>query len=112
MRATLAIGSILVLTFCVGVTIFPSEFSLLTTKTSWAIKEDMLVYVYLTNRPYNVTHGNDTFPNAPAAPTPTNNTTPVNPADGLLGPGGDIWKKALFVPQVDQLSRFWLGNSA
>jgi len=111
MRAIAAIGSMLVLALCVSVTVFsntpgnlyPSEYSYLTTQTSWAQGNPMLIYVYLTNRPYNVTHG-------PTSANASTTTTP-EPPDDLLGPGGDIWKKALFIPTVDTLTRFWLGNT-
>lgn len=47
--------------------------------------DSTVVWVYITNRPANVTHGNVTFVPTPGVP--------------------DVWTKAIFFPKVDVFSR-------
>eukprot|EP01125_Pyxidicula_operculata_P009557 TRINITY_DN3148_c0_g2_i1.p1 TRINITY_DN3148_c0_g2~~TRINITY_DN3148_c0_g2_i1.p1 ORF type:complete len:239 (+),score=49.11 TRINITY_DN3148_c0_g2_i1:5-721(+) len=68
-----------------------SELELLQ-KTQFAKDDSQLIYIFLTNRPYEVTHGNETF---------------VPPSDG-----SDYYKKALFLPKVDHFTKLQIANTS
>jgi hypothetical protein len=58
----------------------------------WSRMQPQLLYVYVTNRPANVTHGNVTF---------------TGPPPGI----DDVWVRGVFFPDVDKITRLDVNDS-
>jgi len=85
-----------------------------------------MIYVIVTNRPYNETHGNVSVPTGTkrfiediqqgngSNPSPNPNTPNPNPNPSSpqpeIPPPNDIWLKSIFLPQVDNLSLLTISN--
>lgn len=58
----------------------------------WTRQQPQLLYIFITNRPANVTHGNVTF---------------TGPPPGI----DDVYQRAVYFPNVDKISRLDLNSS-
>jgi hypothetical protein len=58
----------------------------------WTRMQPQLLYVFITNRPANVTHGNVTF---------------TGPPPGV----DDVYQRAVFFPAVDKITRLDVNSS-